>query len=187
MARTSGQGRPLPMNDDVRIAALRAASKLALGVTFVGCAAPSIEAEPATTAAAEDGEPATAADDLRGAKKKKPVAKADAGPTACKDAGAEPVSCKALLTATFADPAWADFHTYRSEPAPVPAHVPAVESCCQEELTAAERTFDGSHRWECCNLLGGGTSTGPNTPMFCTPWGPPVPPAMRGRRLLEVV
>ena len=157
----------------------------------MGCGAPpATEADPVTAAGTNGyGEGATGTDteDLRGKSgaHRKPAARNDAGATACKDAGQAP-SCGALLTSTFADPAWADFHTYRSEPAPLPAHAPAVATCCLEELTAAERTSEASHRWECCNVLGGGDSTAPTTPMFCTPWGPPVPPAMRALRRLEV-
>lgn len=171
------------MKDDVRIAALRAASKLALGVTFlggIGCAA-----------TADDGDTspeADTADELKGSKKH---VKADAGAkdAACHEDAAPAASCKEVLASTFADPAWNDFRTYRwktDDGKKLPATTADVKSCCLEALEPGDGgTTDWSHRWECCNLLGNGTSTGEGAPMACTPWGPPVPPSMtrRARRL----
>ncbi len=166
------------MHDDVRIAALRAASKLALGVTFLGCSSTGdIEAEQPDDQTADD------AYDLKGAKKQKPKADASA-PAPCNDAGADAAapSCSTLLASTFAAPAWADFHDYRWEKKPVPAYSAQVKTCCEQGLGVGDNAnWDFSHRWECCNLLGGGTSTGEGAPIACTPWGPPVPPSMARR------
>lgn len=170
------------MHDDVRLAALRAASKLALGVTFVGCGAPA-PAESSAAALESDGYPATEDDEVRRARH-------DAGAARCKDAGADaPVataaSCTEVLASAFAGPAWEPLRTYRSEKAPVPAVAARAKECCLP--TPGDQAFlqpeaVGEHRWECCNLIGGGISTGEGTPAYCTPWGPPVPPAMRTAR-----
>jgi hypothetical protein len=53
----------------------------------------------------------------------------------------------------------------------------AVQACCAEEL-AAKRGFI-EHRWACCANLDPSDST--HVGAACTPWGPPVPPAMRRR------
>ncbi len=170
------------MNDDVRFAALRAASKLALGVTFVGCGGVSDrDLDDASYAASSaEADPASDAYDVKGrtpAKKKPKVGGTTA--RACKDAGAAPApSCEVLLASTFADPSWDDFRDYRwEESSAVPVVSARVKDCCREDLEA--RDGANEHRWECCNLLGGGQSTGPESPMACTPWGPPVPPPMR--------
>jgi hypothetical protein len=171
------------MNEDIRIAALRAASKLALGVTFVaGCSGGGHE-----RAAAADGEALASNDESvstthsgstkDGLGTSASNADADGGVDASTDA-ARP-SCDALLTSTFADPAWNDLHEYRWEPAPVPATTADVEACCVAAFGPSGSDSPEAFRWECCNLLGNGTSTGPGAPLGCTPWGPPVPPAMR--------
>jgi hypothetical protein len=172
------------MHDDVRLAALRAASKLALGVTFVGCSAPA-PADPSAAALESDGYPAATEDDeLRRARH-------DAGAARCRDAGREAApatpaaSCKEVVACAFAGAAWDPLRTYRSEKAPVPAVAARVKECCLPP--AGEQSFlqpeaVGEHRWECCNLIGGGISTGEGTPAYCTPWGPPVPPVMRTAR-----
>lgn len=162
------------MHDDVRLAALRAAAKLALGLSFVGCSG----AESITAESAEDDAASGASEDL-----KKKRAK-DAGPAACKDAGADAAapSCKELLAATFADAAWEPFRTYRTEKAPLPPSPARAASCCRDGADGwGQPEAVGEHRWACCNLLGDGESQGDGVPAYCTPWGPPVPPAMRAR------
>jgi hypothetical protein len=167
------------MNDNVRFAALRAASKLALGVTFVGCggATDADLDDPTYGESAVSDTEGTDSYDVKGASKSKKKPKVGTSkPTACQDAGAAP-SCEALLASTFADPAWNDFRDYRwQESGNVPVVAARVKDCCRADLESTDSL--AKFRWECCNLLGNGNSTGPGTPMACTPWGPPVPPSM---------
>lgn len=56
-----------------------------------------------------------------------------------------------------------------------------VEACCVEMLA----DLDGqgaAHRWDCCANLPAAAMTDA-IGIACTPWGPPVPPAMPGARV----
>jgi hypothetical protein len=55
-----------------------------------------------------------------------------------------------------------------------------VQKCCAELLVHGG--FAGRHRWDCCaNLPEHPTQDAQDLSIACTPWGPPVPPAMRVR------
>jgi hypothetical protein len=60
----------------------------------------------------------------------------------------------------------------------------AVRSCCADLVVNARESVE-AHRWNCCANLPPEPSD--EAIMACTPWGPPVPPAMKRRAsLLEV-
>ena len=150
------------MDRHVHLAALRAAAKLTMGISFVaGCSSTDAPAIGSDDTNLTDHAPTPASD-------------ASAPCDGSTDAGAP--SCESLLASAFPSPAWDDFRTYRTEAAPLPTATPEVRACCEKITSESEQ------RWECCNLLGGGDSLGSGL-LACTPWGPPVPPAMR---LLEV-
>jgi hypothetical protein len=150
------------MNQDIHRAALRAAAKLALGVTFVtGCSS-------------SDDSSRSETSDLN-------AAAADSGAS---DAAA--VSCKPIFDSIVTCHSWDGLRDYpRTRPTSVPVSGQAlkdVSDCCR----AALQHFGNlpEPRWECCNVLlfnGDDEPGGAGLPMGCTPWGPPVPPAMRAR------
>jgi len=167
------------MRSDVHSAALRAAAKVAFSVAFIGgCSLPAaseIADEELANGANGDGvEPGTSESDLI-SKKKKPAKKPtaisaapcdkhnDAGPT-------QPLTCEQVVNAAF----------------PVEGNYPGtkqsvsvqVQTCCAELLTTDE-SWMAPHRWDCCANLP--ADAGQTLSIACTPWGPPVPPSMKGR------
>ena len=60
-----------------------------------------------------------------------------------------------------------------------PGLAPEVEACCRtliadwDDARKDAPLGEWEHHWDCCEAL---NFDGP----FCTPWGPPAPPAMRG-------
>jgi hypothetical protein len=163
------------MRSDVHSAALRAAAKVAFSVAFIGgCAAQSAEGEdPATADGAGTGAATTAEADLSAKKAKKHSGKATAAP-GCHhaDASVPKLSCDQVINAAF--PTEGDYPGVKKS---VSAE---VQTCCAELLGG-----DGglaTHRWDCCANLPADTS-GMSIGFACTPWGPPVPPAMKRRAL----
>ena len=80
-----------------------------------------------------------------------------------------PMSCEALVDVAF----------------PVPSEYPGqkrdvneeVRTCCTQLVLA---NTDAEHRWDCCaNAAEGALQQ--EVGRACTPWGPPMPPAMPGR------
>jgi hypothetical protein len=151
------------MQRDVHLAALKAATKVAFSMTLVGCAAapPGVAVdEAASTARAPSGgcasEPDTDA-----------AAGTDAG--AASDAAPSNESCDAIVAAAFPTPS-----DYPGTKQPVSDEVAA---CCDQLLSTDQGIggHAGEHRWDCC----ANTAHPENVGMACTPWGPPVPPAMR--------
>jgi hypothetical protein len=156
------------MRHDVHAAALGAATRVAFSILLVGCGGGTTT----ETALGDPGDPSQAQtgygeSDLRtGA----PPCHADAGADADAAATDKP-SCDELLAASFPDAgAWpgADGQNASTD----------VKACCNEALVkdgAATR-----YRWSCCNAIGWGTGTPTDAAIgaACTPWGPPVPPAM---------
>jgi hypothetical protein len=150
------------MRQDVFQAALRATAKLALSMVVVsGCA---------STAGSEDTNSSEA--DVKASNKY------------AKDAGA---SCDELLTTLDTEfKAWiAVKNNADAGPADHPER-PLVSAettaCCRTDLAA--KGFRAPHREACCQLAvswmeeiqDGGD---PKVANACTPWGPPVPPAMK--------
>lgn len=151
------------MRSDVHSAALRAATKVAFSVAFLGgCTAGSDLA---------DDDLASSSDELsKGCRKAKDK-------TEQKDAGAtKPLTCEQVVNAAF--PVEGDYPG-----AKLPVSV-QVQSCCVELLEKSQGAL-AQHRWDCCANLPAGAGQSVN--IACTPWGPPVPPAMKRRRSLEVV
>ena len=59
-----------------------------------------------------------------------------------------------------------------------------VKSCCEKVLLESQGT--APHRWDCCANVD--QEKDQKIAMACTPWGPPVPPAMsRGIRRVHAV
>lgn len=166
------------MLSDVHTAALRAAAKVAFSVAFLGgCSAANPAAETDEDPIPGAGEPGTSEADLTGKPKHKPKVVVPAS-TAChgNDASAPKPSCEAVVNAAFP--------TEGHYPGTKQAVSKEVQTCCVELLTADSSGESdagaGVHRWDCCaNLPPGGG--GNITVMACTPWGPPVPPAMKRR------
>jgi hypothetical protein len=79
--------------------------------------------------------------------------------------------CDALLEAAFPIPG-----DYQWEPV---AQSKQVVNCCEREL--AKNGAESKYRWDCCVAFDPATGHQASTEHFvaCTPWGPPVPPAMR--------
>jgi hypothetical protein len=171
------------MNHDTHSAALRAAAKLAFSVTFLGGCGGGL--------AAVDTDEAEASEYAVNAPSDTPAEapRADASADACEDA--EPTthdggkaSCDSVLASTFGSPAWKDWNPWGwNEPTPEPVSE-EVTACCKEHVGSIDLTSSETYRWECCGVLDFGRGANDtNLQMACTPWGPPVPPAMRPRSL----
>jgi hypothetical protein len=87
------------------------------------------------------------------------------------EAGAPPkLTCEQVVDAAFP--------TEGNDPGVKKAVSSEVQTCCVELLTKSQGMME-SHRWDCCaNVDQEGSSA---LMIACTPWGPPVPPAMRRR------
>ncbi len=59
-----------------------------------------------------------------------------------------------------------------------------VQACCIELLDESKGSL-ADHRWDCCANLPDPPPA--NVGIACTPWGPPVPPAMRASRRVRAV
>ena len=59
-----------------------------------------------------------------------------------------------------------------------------VQACCVELLDDSKGSL-AEHRWDCCANLPDNHPA--NITIACTPWGPPVPPAMRAARRVRAV
>jgi hypothetical protein len=162
------------MRSDVHFAALRAAAKVAFSVAFVsGCAAQTADAgDPAT---ADGTEPATTAEaDLSAKKTKKKTGQASSLPSECHhDAGVPKLSCDQVVAGAFPTAG-----LYPGAKQNVSAE---VQTCCADLLAPSDGGVPmvGEHRWDCCANLS--ADAGQQLVIACTPWGPPVPPAMKRR------
>lgn len=185
------------MRSDVHSTALRAAAKVAFSVAFLGGCSPNAlrsdlaDHDLANGASGDGVEPGTSESEIGSAKaapgadKKKPAKKpAQLSAAPCekhKDAGAtQPLGCEQAVNAAF--PVEGDY------PGQKQSVSVQVQTCCAE-LLAAEESWKAPHRWDCCANLP--ADAGQNLTIACTPWGPPVPPSMKGRhlraaRMLEV-
>lgn len=150
------------MRSDVHAAALKAAAKVAFSVAFLGgCSAAGVHEE-----SSQDPTEGTSEDALTRAKK--PAAEAG-----CHEDAALPLTCEQVVAAAFPVK-----DEYPGKKAPVSK---AVAACCVEVLTKSQETWKLEERWNCCGALGAPGVGQPNQAvgMACTPWGPPVPPAMK--------
>jgi hypothetical protein len=177
-------------HDEIQRRALRAAAKVALTMstaTVFGACGGMTDAGPSASGPDAAGDSATSAADVAVADTatsvdtSKPVPDAVVDATAC---GVTPDAattdqldcCAAKVKATFSD----------TEPEPVdagPAPDPGLVACCGELVKA----YDGStHDYgltfaqarACCYVLPGQWYE--HGGVACTPWGPPMPPAMTG-------
>ena len=164
------------MRSDVHTAALRAAAKVAFSVAFLGgcsAAAPDGAGEEPVTGNGDGVEPGTTESDLNAKKPRKPKAVAPAGTICHGDASTAPKpSCEAVVNAAF--PTEGDYPGVKQS---VSAD---VQTCCGELLAKSQGAL-AKHRWDCCANLPANPSQ--NIAIACTPWGPPVPPAMKRREV----
>lgn len=161
------------MRSDVHFAALRAAAKVAFSITFVGCGgatSAALATEDHPGASSDAGYDANAGyganDDPKDADRKE----GGLGEKPCddeKDAG-RALACDELIASTFGDGgAWPT----RGEPVS-----PDVKACCSDAIqdTQPNGTIGSPYHWQCCIVL----DLASELNSACTPWGPPVPPAM---------
>jgi hypothetical protein len=147
--------------------ALKAAAKVAFSVALLdGCAG-------ATKGVSGTPDPggSEAVTSTNGSDKKHDAGNADAS-------DGQPLSCDAVLAETFPAP-----DKYQWQGVPQSAE---VVSCCDAELTA--KGDASRYRFECCVAYDPAVSDGGADGVLaqkhgsaCTPWGPPVPPAMKRR------
>ena len=137
------------MRKDVHLAALRAASKVALSMAFVAGCSPAEPDDAATAGGAES--------------------EVKKSPQSC---DGKAFTCDDIINAAFPE-----VGNYPGKKIKVSTN---VTSCCEHQLV--EKGAGTEHRWDCCGVV---TSTDQNINIACTPWGPPVPPAMKPRALRE--
>jgi hypothetical protein len=162
------------MRNDVHFAALRAAAKVAFSVAFVsGCSAAGssvIEGEENETTESEINTPPQTG--------KKPAKTVGKKPCASKDAGKP--SCESVLASTFGDGgAWPTGDEKISAEA---------KACCGELVVKSmqDPTAEQSpYHWQCCSATNWGADLNVDGGVgwACTPWGPPVPPAMKRKKV----
>ncbi|MBX3186439.1 MAG: hypothetical protein KF819_05455 [Labilithrix sp.] len=140
--------------------------RVAFSVAFVtGCSSP---------AEGDDlldptNDPGTSESEISGGKNKKPGSRSQKLAAGChKEAGA-PKSCEQIVDAAF--PTEGDYPGVKQDVST------EVQACCVELLTKSMGMMD-AHRWDCCANVDRSTAS-QEVNMACTPWGPPVPPAMR--------
>lgn len=172
------------MRPDVHNSALRAAAKVAFSVAFLGgCGGASGDAPKGDTSNGLPGPAVGAAEaDAVTPAAPKPEPKpatpspvyVDAG-GADHDAAPPTTDCNALINAAFP--------TEGAYPGIKQSVSLAVQTCCVEASRQATMTGAGgleNHQWDCCANM---DDLAPRDLMHaaCTPWGPPVPPSMKGR------
>lgn len=164
------------MRPDVHALALRSAAKLVLGMASLATVTTACSAEATDETGASTDAVMTKNDTNDKATNDNAILDNGLGGT-----GAQTTAeCKETLASAYPHPGG-----YQWKPVAEPADVVA---CCHEELVAHGA---GSHyRWDCCVAYDPNAtpSTGASdgTQSFeqsigwaCTPWGPPVPPAMK--------
>jgi hypothetical protein len=158
------------MTSDIQRAALRAAAKLTFAAVVFGCGGSTEPTTSDTTAATNDpnaeGSAGTGEYDLKRSHHPKTTAQ-----TYCASMHSyetEEQCCKAeVASASFpATPHWSADPDTRVDA--------LTRDCCTVLAKAATAAQDWSwqERGECCAAIGW------NAAATCTPWGPPVPPAM---------
>jgi len=180
------------MRSDVHFAALRAAAKVAFGMALLtGCTAAENANEilggNADDGANDDSESTESAIAAKGGSKAKPgngkkgssvVGSKNSNCT--KDAGPPKQTCEQVLASAFPDAGegWpeGDFSNASKE----------TKECCIAELKA--KGYESPHRWTCCMATNWGQDANDQqVSIACTPWGPPVPPAMKRRNVMRPV
>lgn len=180
------------MHRHVHLAALHATARVALAATALGCSASSTPSESRGSAAPVSTQPASpyvpgsavpARGDASAASSHYAQKTADAADV--RDARVEgdltDDACAALVKATYAEAGAFNWWRPSSPPGIGPDGKPAsaeVVSCCDQLLRPRA---DGGLDWdvhgvraECCAIAGSEVDSHP----ACTPWGPPMPPAM---------
>jgi hypothetical protein len=158
------------MRRDVHLAALKAAGKVAFSVAFLaGCSSAN------ETEANTDDQALRARVDAGHAGHD--GASSDGGSPSCE----KKFTCDDLLNAAFPTPG--------NYPGTQIATTPQVQSCCHDLLVGFESSIEGrvgsfEHRWDCCENHG---ESNEGIGFACTPWGPPVPPAMKPRARASLV
>ena len=144
------------MQNDVHVAALAAAARVAFGVAVLGGCGGATE---------EAGDRAVYAES----------AVNTAAPPPCDDAGKEETkSCEQVIASGFpgVDP---DEYVWESKPG-APAE---LQACCRDKLI--ETSGQMPYRFHCCTVVDrAADDPGWQLGAACTPWGPPVPPRMKG-------
>jgi hypothetical protein len=141
-----------PMRYDVHLHGLRAAAHVALAIPLLSSCTRSRATE--SRALSEPSDVSTGDSLPRVTPGDTPVASSSA------------VECQVLLKETFREPS-----AYPGQKRDVS---PRVQTCCAELLVVSEAD---EHRWDCCANTPQ-RDTDPQVRLACTPWGPPVPPAM---------
>ena len=184
------------MLSDIQRAALRAAAKLAFSATIIGCGG-GTAVEPANEPSTDEKTPVATTESTDDAlrvrhPRRDAGVKLDTGvegdtghaPT-CGYYPSQACLCKQVVADAFPDggtppPRWS--------PDPAPNMPPEVTSCCtllahEADVRAQSHDpngWDWAERDTCCGVIGW------NAAATCTPWGPPVPPAMRRNLKLGV-
>jgi hypothetical protein len=170
------------MRNDVQLAALKAAAKVAFSMALLNACSSTDGTVNAGTGTEKDtdqteSDGSGAASNPSREKKllgKKPVPSSSAAKEDSGTVPPTPQNCQAVLAAAYPTPG--DY-----QPDPVPQSK-AVVTCCEEELT--KNAIDSTYRWDCCVAFN--AEVNPQIPrdtpehgLACTPWGPPVPPSMK--------
>lgn len=145
------------MQSDVHYAALKAAARVAFGVAFLG----------GCSSAAQDGNDG--------------VTSESAVKAPCHDASAPDAkkSCDAVIASAFPDAGPEQWVANNPGAASISAE---AKACCTEKLTAKDAHASSvPYGWSCCSALDSWNNPDPTIAIACTPWGPPVPPAMKQR------
>lgn len=145
------------MRKDVHLAALRAATRVALGITVLaGCSSGQDEAPVQDDEALHTKKESTA--------------------TCTVDAGAAPTfTCDDLVEAAFPNAG--------NYPGKKITITDAVKSCCRQSLV--DKAALATRRWDCCANIDEDDRYSIHGGAACTPWGPPVPPAMKRRDVTD--
>jgi hypothetical protein len=175
------------MRNDVHLAALRAAARVAFSVASVALVSGCSSAEDSSKSDEPSASNDNAAYGEETASSESAVIGRPSRPSRprppCTDASAPKPTCEQVLASKFPVPG-----DYQYEPVAQPADVVA---CCDQELT--KHGSASKYRWDCCvaydpaKVPAGEDPPGPfsgNHGLACTPWGPPVPPSMARRDLI---
>lgn len=167
------------MHAAIQRAALRAAAKLVLSTTMLGCGETTVTTAPTSPA------PTPSTPSPSPTEQAVPLVTTVKHPTPAEAAATQ--SCIALVRKAYPEGKTV-VSDNQAEPAPNVS--PDVRQCCTMLAAAADDKvfkqndpsgFDFPQRGTCCDVIGF------NHAGSCTPWGPPVPPPMpRGTPMRDV-
>ena len=157
MARSGRRGSIVRMRRDAHRDALKVAAKVALAIGLLEGCRESLAAAPSAPTEAEAPVVETA-----------PATTPDAYAAAPAEPAGKVTDCRAVVYA--ACPVDGEYPGERKEVAD------EVRTCCGH-LLVAPGGLD-THRWDCCANVDEESGAIVHA---CTPWGPPVPPAMNSR------